>query len=252
MTAPFPDNEAARLDALRRYKILDTAPEPIFDDFAFLASTICGTPIATMTLIDKDRQWFKAQVGMENSQTPREHAFCAHTILGADVLVVEDAMSDERFAQNPFVTAAPHIRFYAGAPLIDADGHALGSLCVIDRAPRPLSEAQRKALQALARQVIAQMEYRRISGEMAGILTHLKTLRGLLPICSHCKGIRNDDGYWQSVEDYVVANTEADFSHGICPTCLKQHYPKVFARLQAKGEVRVNLSNASPTTPAEP
>jgi GAF domain-containing protein len=235
--APFPANEAARLDALRRYHILDTAPEESFDDFTLLASTICQTPMASMTLIDSERQWFKASIGFVDRETPREHAFCAHAILGPEVLVVEDATSDVRFSENPFVTAAPHIRFYAGAPLIDGDGHALGSICVIDQQPRPISDTQRNALQALSRRIIAQMELRRISAEMAALLTHIKTLRGLLPICAHCKSIRSDDGYWQSVEEYVVAHTEADFSHGMCPGCLQQHYPKIFARMQAEGKI---------------
>lgn len=237
MSAPLPPNETKRLDALIRYHILDTPAEQTFDDFAFIASTICDTPIALMSLVDTDRQWFKAAVGLEVTETPRELAFCAHTILGEDVMVVEDATRDERFAANPLVTGEPRIRFYAGAPLLDHKGHALGSLCVIDRQPRLLTEAQGKALKALARQIIAQLELRRTSAELADALTEIKTLHGLLPICSHCKGIRNDAGYWQSVEIYVRDHTEADFSHSVCPDCLKVHHPVAFRRMSAEGKV---------------
>ena len=236
MIAPLPTNETKRLEALRRYRILDTPPEQTFDDFAFLASTICQTPIALITLVDTDRQWFKARLGLDATETPREQAFCAHTILSSEVMVVEDAARDERFANNPLVTAEPHIRFYAGAPLIDGEGNGLGSLCVIDRHPRQLSPEQNQALQALSRQIISQLELRRASADLAEALTAIKTLRGLLPICSHCKGVRNDAGFWQSVETYVMAHSEADFTHGICPACLKQHHPATYEQLHAQGK----------------
>lgn len=235
MSAPIPTNEAKRLEALRRYQILDTPAEQIFDDFASIASIICQTPIATMTLVDSDRQWFKARVGLDSSESAREHAFCAHTILGDEVMIVEDATADRRFADNPLVKGEPHIRFYAGAPLIDREGFAIGSICVIDRKPRPLTSEQNRALQALARQIISQLEFRRTCSVLADALAELKTLHGLLPICSHCKEVRDDAGYWQSVESYFKAHTDAEFSHGICPKCLKAHYPEVYENLHAKG-----------------
>ncbi len=237
MPAPLPKNETRRLDALRRYQILDSLAEQIFDDFAFLASTICQTPIALMSLVDADRQWFKARVGLDAIETPREHAFCAHSILGNDVMVVEDATRDERFASNPLVLGDPRIRFYAGAPLIDAEGNALGTLCVIDRQPRPLTADQRKALEALARQIISQLEFRRVSADLAEAASEIRTLRGLLPMCSHCKGIRNDDGFWQSVEVYVRDHSEADLTHTVCPTCLKKEHPALYERLHAQGKI---------------
>ncbi len=236
MTTPLPTNEAKRIEALRRYEILDTAPEQVFDDYAFLASTICQTPIALMSLVDADRQWFKARVGLDATETPREYAFCAHTILGTDVMIVEDATHDPRLSNNPLVTGAPDIRFYAGAPLIDGEGNGLGSLCVIDSKPRTLSKEQNDSLQALARQLISQLELRRTSAELASALSDIKTLQGLLPICAHCKEVRDDSGFWHSVESYVSTHTDATFSHGICPDCVKIHFPAVYEGLYAKGK----------------
>ena len=156
----IPPNEIERLTALRIYEVLDTAPETEFDDLTRLASCICGTPIALISLIDASRQWFKSRVGLEVAETAREVAFCSHAILGADVFEVRDAREDERFAGNPLVTGSPEIRFYAGAPLTTADGFNLGTVCVIDRVPRQLDEKQRDALRTISRQVVHQIELR--------------------------------------------------------------------------------------------
>jgi GAF domain-containing protein len=151
MSYPVPADESARMKALYHYNILDSAAEEIFDDVTITASELCGTPIALLTMLDQDRQWFKAKVGVDISEMPREMAFCAHAILSTDMTVVPDATKDARFAQNPVVTGGPKVRFYAGTPLITPEGHALGTLCVIDVAPRELQPHQAKGLQALGR-----------------------------------------------------------------------------------------------------
>ena len=147
----IPANEKQRQAALESYAILDSSPEMAYDDIATLASMICGTPIALVTLIDNDRQWFKANVGLDAAETSRDISFCGHAIHDVKVFEVDDARLDERFADNPLVQEGPKIRFYAGAPLIDRQGFALGTLCVIDKEPKKLSADQIKALEALAR-----------------------------------------------------------------------------------------------------
>jgi len=150
-------NERNRLAALDRYDILDTPPEPEFDDFTQLASLICQTPIALISLVDGARQWFKSRVGLEVCETHRSISFCQYAIQGAELMEIPDARRDERFCANPLVTGEPHIRFYAGAPLTTPDGHRLGTLCVIDHAPRQLTSEQRDGLARLARQVMRQL-----------------------------------------------------------------------------------------------
>jgi PAS domain S-box-containing protein len=159
--APVPENEADRLQALQQCKVLDTAPEKAFDDIARLAASICQTPIALVSLIDAERQWFKAKVGLAAAETHRNMAFCAHAILQSQVLVIPDAQADDRFVNNPLVIGEPYIRFYAGAPLITPEGFILGTLCVIDTVPRQLSSEQIANLRILADQVVQQLELRR-------------------------------------------------------------------------------------------
>jgi GAF domain-containing protein len=175
--AAYPANEAERLAALRGYAVLDTGPELAFDEVTQLASRLCDTPIALVSLVDADRQWFKSRVGLAAPETPRDIAFCTHAMLEDGIFEVEDAARDPRFSDNPLVLEDPSIRFYAGAPLINPAGLALGTLCVIDRQPRRLSETQRMSLVVLGRQVIAQLELRQRIRELSQLSLELTVAR---------------------------------------------------------------------------
>ena len=161
-----PAEEAARLEALRNYDVAGTGAEKAYDDVVLLASQICDTPMAAVSFLENDHQWFKAELGLDVTRLPLEESLCAHTVLEKKVLVVPDTRRDERFAEHPLVTGAPHLRFYAGAPLVTAEGLALGTLCVIDKRPRELSPAQQKALRALSRQVMNLLELRRTASRL--------------------------------------------------------------------------------------
>jgi len=160
MRPPVPPNEPSRLAALHRLRVLDTGPETDFDDIVGLASDMCGAPISLVSLVDSHRQWFKAKIGIDAVETELDVSFCAHAILGRDLLVVPDAMMDSRFADNPAVQRGAGIRFYAGAPLLTSDGNALGTLCVVGFDPHRLTLGQIKGLRALAHQVAEQLELR--------------------------------------------------------------------------------------------
>lgn len=234
-----PANETQRLETLRGYEILDTEPEAAFDDLTFLASYLCETPVALISLVDADRQWFKSKVGVSVVETSRDIAFCASAILQPDLFIVPDASQDERFADNPLVVAHPKIRFYAGAPLM-TQGQALGTLCVVDRVPRELHPEQMDALRALSRQVVAQLDLRRnlkrlkevlktrdrveaekerTLRELQTALANIRTLEGLLPICLSCKKIQDKQGSWQPLEYFVRTHSDAKVTHKICPEC---------------------------------
>ena len=179
---PIPANEPERLAALRRYDVLDTPPEAEFDEITHLASHICGTPIALISLVDAGRQWFKSRFGLDITETPREMAFCAHAILGNNIFEVPDTLKDERFADHPLVEGAPDIRFYAGTPLTAPDGSNIGTLCVMDSVPHKLNKGQCAALATLGRQVMRHFEMR------------LSTMRS-----------NHDAAFRQAILDYAAA-----------------------------------------------
>lgn len=179
--APITRNESKRLAALRSYNILDSATEEDFDELTELASAICGTPIALISFVDQDRQWFKSHHGLDVSETDRALSFCAHAINSpAEILEVEDAKHDKRFMDNELVTGPMDITFYAGVPLVDNSGAALGSLCVIDSIKHKLNNNQRKALKTLARQVIDKLELRKKVTELDSSRTRIQRLNELL------------------------------------------------------------------------
>lgn len=209
-----PANEAERLEALRSYGILDTSPEKEFDDLAALASSICGTPVALVTLVDAARQWFKARVGLDLAETPRDVSFCSHAIVEPNILHVANATEDTRFSTNPLVTGAPKIRFYCGAPLVDRHGFALGTLCVIDYQPKVLAEDKRKALGILAKQVVTQLELRRTVSELEMYQKKLDDLVDLRTRQIQSALKRIEDTYDQTLEALGAALAIRDYGTG--------------------------------------
>lgn len=167
---PIPKDEPQRLKDLHSFDILDSLPEAAFDVITLLASQICGTPIAVMSLVDSERQWFKSKVGLSFSESSRDIAFCAHAIMQHELFIVPDASKDRRFTHNPLVSAEPKIRFYAGAPLVSEDDHAIGTLCVMDLEPRELTTGQKEALRVLSRVVMNQLQMRRSIRELTRAL----------------------------------------------------------------------------------
>ena len=212
------NEESRRIEALRLYAVLDTATEQAFDDLTRLAANICQKPISLVSLVDKERQWFKSRHGLDATETPRDHAFCAHTIQSDKIMVVEDAHNDRRFASNPLVTGSPNIRFYAGAPLIVEDGQRLGTLCVIGRKPAKLSEGQIETLRVLGEAVVAQLELRKVQHD-------LRALEHLVPVCAWCQSVRVIDAgggaSWVPLGEYIHATVPE--THGICPDCSGIH-----------------------------
>jgi diguanylate cyclase (GGDEF)-like protein len=200
MAVPLPPDEDARLAVLKEHEILDTLAEREYDDITLLASQICGTPISLISLIDETRQWFKSRVGLQDTETPRDLAFCAYAILDPEqTMVIEDATKDERFADNPLVTGDPGIRFYAGAPLLSKENHALGTLCVIDDKPRELTQRQIEALQALARQLSMRLELRRTARLLQKANEELKNLS----LTDDLTGLYNRRGFFLHAEQQL-------------------------------------------------
>lgn len=239
---PIPQNEVARLDTLAQYNILDTLPEEEFDRLTQLASIICGVPIALITLIDKDRQWFKSKIGLETPETPRDISFCQYTINDESLFEIEDATKDDRFLSNPLVTDQPNIRFYAGYPLIDPDGFALGSLCVIDRKARKLTADQRRALTLLANEVVSQIVSRKKNAEK-------DKLEKMFNLSIDLKCAAGTDGYFKKLNpaftltlgwtiEELLAKPFYDFIHPDDVTTTSNEIKKL-----ATGEKTINFEN---------
>lgn len=237
MKAKNYDEESARLKALKDYDVLDTPSEQAYDDITALAAFICDVPIALISLVDADRQWFKSKVGLAVSETTRDVSFCAHAILKQEVMVIPDTLLDQRFLDNPLVTCAPNIRFYAGVPLLTPSGYPLGTLCVIGHQPKVLSDAQCSTLAALARQVVSQLELRRVSAQLANALEQIEVMANLIPICAYCKDIRDDQGDWSTIEEFMAKHTEVEFTHSVCDRCMQEHFPAAAKLWSAKNNL---------------
>jgi len=212
MSAPVPANELERLRYLKLLDTVDSGSDQALQDLVNLAAALCGVPISAVSLVDQHEQRFKARTGLAVQSTPRDVAFCAHTSLGPDLLVVEDASHDPRFRENLLVTSNPHIRFYAGAPLIVHDGVAVGALCVIDTVPRTLTELQKYALRTLRTAVVTQLKLREA-------LPYLRAMERALPVCAWCRNIRLADGTWRPMHEYVAESVPV--THRVCPECAK-------------------------------
>lgn len=225
ISAPTHRKELDRLEALRRYQILDTPPEKAFDDLTTLASVLCHTPIALVTFVDRDRQWFKSRMGISVAQTSRQFSFCAHTILQSSVLVVPDASADDRFKDNPWVVNDPSVRFYAGAPVFTVDGLPVGTVCVFDREPRTLSVGEEESLRTVARLGTTLLEFRRTTKDLNAAVERIEIMSELLPMCTSCRRLQNEQGQWLVLEQYVRGHGHPAEGHSVCPDCAKKLYP---------------------------
>ena len=231
--ACFPADEIQRLHSLRECQVLDTPPQDVFDDLTKLAARLCEAPIALVSLVDVERQWFKSTVGIDAKETPRDWAFCAYAILGSEPFIITDASTDPRTRDNPLVLGPPHIRFYAGIPLRMADGHALGTLCVIDTKPRKISPQQLADLEALARQVTSQLESRRLNrvlissqSEYRELHTRLNEIASQVPGMVYQFELRPD-----GTSCFPYASEGIHDIYRVSPEAVKQDASAVFAVL---------------------
>ena len=232
-TALIPENEQARLRALSEYRILGTRPEESYDDITRMASLVCGTPIALLSLVDADRQWFKSKVGIDAEETPRDWSFCAHAIHTDQPLIVADALEDDRFIDNPLVCGDPKIRFYAGFPLNNDTSHRIGTLCVIDRKPNHLKDNQLQIMEALSRQVVAFLDLRKRSINLLESFCSEGKPPGIISTCSYCRKAKDERGQWVYLDQYLSQRSTLHFSHGICDSCIEEHVPEVLEAWQA-------------------
>lgn len=232
----IPINEAERLKALSEYRILGTKPEQNYDDITKIASLTCDTPIALLSLVDTNRQWFKSKVGVDVEETVRDWSFCAHAIHSPEPLIIEDALQDERFVDNPLVKGDPQIRLYAGFPLQNDQNHRIGTLCVIDRKPHGLTDVQCEIMESLARQAVSFLELRKRSIKLIESFGSLTDAGGIISTCSYCRKAKDTSGHWMHLDKYLSSRSNLNFSHGICDTCIEEHFPEVLQVWRAEDE----------------
>ena len=236
----LPENEAERINALNEYRILGTSPEQSYDDITKIAATVCSAPIALMSLVDVDRQWFKSKVGVDIQETPRDWSFCAHAIHSSDPLIVPDATMDSRFIDNPLVCGDPQIRLYAGFPLENSASLRVGTLCVIDRRPRYLTDRECDVMKALARQVVAFLELRKKSINLIeSFCTHSGGNR-MISTCSYCRKAQDQNGEWMHLDKYLSQRSSLKFTHGICDSCIEQYFPEVLDVWRSEDELKAS------------
>lgn len=249
--APLPSNEQERLAMLRKYDVLDTEPEAAFEAMVHLASYICQTPIAAISLIDENRQWFKAIAGLDAKETSRSVAFCAHTILQNETMIVSDATLDERFFDNPLVTSAPDIRFYAGVPLVASDGQHLGTLCVIDRVARELNQEQLDAINILAKNIMAHLDLRLSHKQTRQYVDDLQLATSIFDSASEAMIVTDANNFIVTVNPAFTTTTGYTLNEvvGRKPSLLssgrqsKEFYQKMWETLNATGQWSGELWN---------
>ena len=249
--APLPENEQERLLELKKYDILDTESDVVFDNMVQLASYICKTPIAAISLVDEDRQWFKAIFGLNAKETSRDVAFCAHTILEEDSLIIENALNDERFFDNPLVTGDPHIRFYAGVSLVTPNGIHLGTLCVIDTEARRITAEQLSAIKTLAYSVMAHLELRLSHKEIRKYVDELQLSATIFETASENIVVTDANNCFITVNPAFTKTTGYSLEDviGKTPKILKsgkqnsEFYSKMWKDLTKDGQWDGELSN---------
>lgn len=233
MADPLPPlDDADRLEALRRSGLLDGDPNPTLDRLTRLASRILDAPVSLVTLIDRDRQFFASQVGAaepwaSRRESPLSYSLCKHVVAERRAVVIPDTAGDERVRDSDAVTELG-VRAYAGVPLVTADDHAIGSFCVMDGRCRDWCDDDLDILRDLAGAAMSEIELRTAVRALDAALGRVRTLRGLIPICTSCKNVRDDEGFWQRVEQYVTDHSDATFTHGLCPDCIDEIYGKAF------------------------
>lgn len=225
MNSPIPDNESQRLEALESYSILDTVSEQEYDDLAFLAAHICGTSISTIAFLDKDRKWHKSKNGIDKDSVPREFAICSHTIMGTESLIVNDTLEHEVFRNIGIVVNPPHVRFYAGVPLLSPEGFAVGTLCAIDTKPKKLNAVQRRALEILARSIESMLETRRhvqlLENRQGQLREHQENIHELNQKLKHLSGTDMLSGLWnRRVQTEVLARELKRYKRDLQPICI--------------------------------